>query len=79
MLHRRALLEASFKDDNEAIEKRRGNASNYVVRPGRLLTCIAAMEGDLSQRGEPANEPILRRLEEIRREALDVLQDIAYE
>eukprot|EP00884_Botryococcus_braunii_P005562 jgi/Botrbrau1/15006/Bobra.0018s0105.1 len=75
---RRALLQASFREDYEAMEQKRGpTGSNYVVRPGRLLTCVTAMDVNLScDRG--ANQSVLGRLEEIRREAIEVLQDLAY-
>lgn len=72
-------MEASFREDYAALEKTRGPSSgNYVVRPGRLLTCLHAMELNLSLQGRPSDDPVLRRLADIRREAAEILQDLAY-
>jgi hypothetical protein len=75
---RLALMQASFREDYQALEKRRGpTGSNYVVRPGRLMTCLTAMEVNLAA-DRAANQALLARLLDIRGEAMQVLQELAY-
>lgn len=49
--------------------------SNDILRPGKLLSCIAAMQAELQQM--QGKSPQLERLEDIRRETLTALSRLS--
>ncbi|KAK9829699.1 hypothetical protein WJX72_007424 [[Myrmecia] bisecta] len=71
---RLALLQKTFREDwAGAGSSKRADA----VRPGRFLLCVNATQAELLKAGSGAAEAQLERLEDIRREALQVLEAIA--
>ncbi|KAG7670239.1 hypothetical protein Ndes2526A_g06579 [Nannochloris sp. 'desiccata'] len=85
---RRSLLEAAFQGNPKPINGSGGNnksetSSNYinVIRPGAFMDCIKALQSEMLGPqygyGTETNQGTLVRLEEVWRESILVLEDIA--
>lgn len=68
-------LDEGFKDSTK-VNRPRGTEA---VRPGRLLTCLGGMQRELAAQGNANNEPVLKRLEELRLATLQLLTTTAYD
>ena len=78
---RRALLKQAIGEglggDAKPSERARPRGME-PLRPGRLLTCLAAMEAELARQGQPQHAATLQRLGAIRMAALEALQERAF-
>lgn len=86
---RMAYIEMSMRDGwsagaagrQQAPGSSKGEAtSKQLIRPGRLMSCVSATQARMlaeAERGAPVGEMTLMRMEEVRREVLQVLEGMA--
>jgi hypothetical protein len=81
---RRSVLEAAFKGTTQPISggsrgENSSTTSTGLIRPGAFMDCIKALQTEMlgPQYGIDANQATLLRLEEVWRESVIVLEDIA--
>jgi len=81
---RRSLLEAAFQGNTKPISSNggaTGSVSNIGIRPGAFMDCIKALQSEMLGPqygyGKETNQGTLLRLEEVWRESILVLEDIA--
>ena len=77
-LRRRALLKQVIEEGFEDAAKKKRPRNVEVVRPGRLLTCVSGLQRELAKAGNPEQQEMVKRLEQIRLATLQELQDVAY-
>lgn len=75
---RQALLKQAIQDGFEDAAKKKRPRNVEVVRPGRLLTCVSGLQRALAKAGNPEQQEMVKRLEQIRLATLSELQDVAY-
>ncbi|CAL8469850.1 g9392 [Coccomyxa elongata] len=71
----RKTLDEGFQDSTK-VKRPRGTEA---LRPGRLLTCLGGMQRELAAQRNASNEPVLKRLEELRLATLQLLTLTAYD